>query len=163
MNKVILALATAAIALRAAGATDPPEVKEGLWSVHTQSINSPGDKKSEGTYTLCRDHAFDQSVRAREKNLKGCTTVSESFQDGKYSSEIHCTAGKTAIDSKGTTVFEGETSLHSESHATYTPALGGVSESTIIMDQKYVGSCPEGTEPGDRTNSDGTVIHLGKN
>jgi hypothetical protein len=30
------------------------------------------------------------------------------------------------------------------------------------MDQKYVGSSPAGVQPGDRVNSDGTVIHLGK-
>jgi hypothetical protein len=101
-------------------------------------------------------------VRAREKGLKGCTTVSESFQDHKYTSEIHCTAGKTAIESKGTTTFQGDTALHSETHATYTPALGGVSETTIVRDEKYVGSCPVGTAPGDRTNPDGTVISLGK-
>jgi hypothetical protein len=101
-------------------------------------------------------------VRTREKNLKGCTTVSENFQDGKYTSEIHCTAGKLEIDSKGTTAFKGDTALHSETHVTYTPALGGVSETTIVIDQKYVGSCPAGSQPGDRTNSDGTVINLGK-
>jgi hypothetical protein len=162
MNKVMQVLAVVAIMLPIAGATDPPEVKEGLWSVHSQSIRDPGDKKSEETYTLCRNHAYDQSVRTREKNLKGCTTVSESLQDKKYTSEIRCTAGKTEIDSKGTTTFQGDTAIHSETHATYTPALGGVSETTIVMDEKFVGTCPAGTEPGDRTNPDGTVISLGK-
>jgi hypothetical protein len=162
MNKVMQALAVAAIALPIAGATDPPALKEGLWSVQGQSINNPGDKKSEATYTLCRDHAYDQSVRDREKNLKGCTTVSESFQDGKYSSEIRCTAGKIAIESKGITTFQGDTSVHSESHVTYAPPLGGTSESTIVRDEKYVGACPAGSQPGDRTNPDGTVINLGK-
>jgi hypothetical protein len=26
----------------------------------------------------------------------------------------------------------------------------------------YIGNCPAGVQPGDRVNSDGTVIHLGK-
>jgi len=27
----------------------------------------------------------------------------------------------------------------------------------MIMDQKYVGSCPAGTQPGDLTNADGRL------
>ncbi|MGB7761006.1 MAG: DUF3617 family protein [Bryobacteraceae bacterium] len=161
-KKMMMVSAVAALGLPLAHAADPPEMKEGLWSVHSQSIDSPGDKKSEGTYTLCRNHAFDQSVRAKAKDMKGCTKVSESFVGGKYSSESHCVLAGTVIDSKGTTTFQGDTSTHSESHATYTPPLHGISGMTMIMDQKYVGSCPAGVQPGDRTNADGTVLHLGK-
>jgi hypothetical protein len=70
--------------------------------------------------------------------------------------------GATVIETKGTATFSGDTSTHSESHATYTPAMAGISEMTMIQDQKYVGSCPAGAQPGDRINADGTVIHLGK-
>ena len=142
-------------------AANHPELKEGLWSVHSQTTDNPGNKKSEGSYTICRSHAFDQSVEALVKNMKGCT-MNESFQGNKYSVEMHCTVGTTVIDSKGTTTFDGDTSTHSESHATYTPALAGMTDITMIEDQKYTGSCPAGIQPGDRTNADGTVIHLGK-
>jgi hypothetical protein len=162
MKKVMLALATAALTLPIASATDPPAVKEGLWSVHTEITNNPGSKKTEGEYTLCRDHAFDQLVREREKSMKGCSMLSENLQDNKYTSEIRCAAGTITIESKGTTTYQGDSAVHSESHATYTPALGGVSDTTIVRDEKFVGSCPAGAEPGDRTNPDGTVIHLGK-
>ena len=37
--------------------------------------------------------------------------------------------------------------------------MGGVSETTMIMDQKYVGSCPAGAQPGDITYADGRVTH----
>lgn len=148
-------------ALPAAHAADPREVKEGLWSVHTQTTDTPGNKKSEGTYTLCRDHAFDQSVQASAKNIKGCTET-QSFQGDTFSSVVHCVTAGTAIDTKGTTTFQGDTAFHSESHTTYTPAFYGAAESSMIMDQKYVGSCPAGVKPGDRTNADGSVIHLGK-
>jgi hypothetical protein len=162
MKEFTLALAMTALGLPIARATDPPDVKEGLWSIHTQTTDNPGAKKSEGTYTLCRDHTYDLSVRARAKTVKGCTTVSENFQPGKYSVEVHCTIAGSVTVSQGTTTFQGDTAAHSENHASYTPALYGVSESTMVMDQKYVGSCPAGSHPGDRTNSDGTVIHLGK-
>ena len=41
-------------------------------------------------------------------------------------------------------------------------AMGGISETTTIMDQKYVGSCPAGTKPGDRIAADGRITHSGK-
>jgi hypothetical protein len=34
-----------------------------------------------------------------------------------------------------------------EIRATETPAMGGASEITMIMDQKYVGRCPAGAQP----------------
>jgi hypothetical protein len=129
--KKMLASAAAALVLPIANAANPPDVKEGLWSVHTQSIDNPGDKKREGTYTLCRNHAYDQAAQARAKNVKGCTMISESFEGGKYSSAMHCVAAGTVIESKGTTTFQGDTATHSETHATYTPAMIGVSETTM--------------------------------
>ena len=160
MKKMLLC--AAALVLPIANAANPPELKEGLWSVHNQSIDNPGNKKSDVTYTLCRDHAFDQSAQALAKSVKGCTTVSEGLQGGKYSLEVHCVVAGTVIESKGTTTYQGDTSAHSESHATYAPSLAGISETTMIMDTKYVGSCPAGAQPGDQTYADGSVIHLGK-
>jgi hypothetical protein len=162
MYKIALAFVVIGLAILIAGPTDPPPVKEGLWSVHTETTNNPTGKKSEGSYTLCRDHAFDEQMRANEKSMKGCSTVSENLQDGAYTSEIQCKMGATTIDSKGTTTFKGDSAIHSETHTSYSPAMGGVTDSKIIMDSTYTGSCPEGVAPGDRTNPDGSVIHLGK-
>lgn len=161
-NMLIPGVVAFLLAIGTANAVDPPDVKEGLWSVHTESVDNPGNKKSSGTYTLCRDHAFDQSTRARASSMKGCSTVSQSFEAGKYSSAMHCVIGGTVVESKGTTIFQSDTSFHSETHGSYTPAMAGISETTMIMDQKFIGGCPAGILPGDRTNSDGTVIHLGK-
>jgi hypothetical protein len=159
--KKILVFAAAALLLPIgiANAVDPPEQKEGLWSSRRQTIDNPGSKTSEQTSTICRSHAYDQYVLSLVKNMKGCTTVSESFQSGKRSVESHCAIGSTVIDSKGTTIFQGDAAAHAESHSTYTPAMGGVSETTMIMDQKYVGSCPAGAQPGDITYADGRVTH----
>jgi hypothetical protein len=33
-------------------------------------------------------------------------------------------------------------------------------DSTMTMDQKYLGSCPAGVQPGDLTSADGKVTHL---
>jgi Protein of unknown function (DUF3617) len=162
MNRILGTTIIAAFFCLSAAATNPPEVKEGLWTVHTQSIDNPGNKKTEGTYTLCRDHAFDQAVQAKAKGMKGCTTLNESFQGNKYSVKMSCVVAGSTIVSEGTTTFQGDTATHAETHATYTPAFYGMSDTTMIMDQKYVGSCPAGVKPGDRTNEDGKVMHLGQ-
>jgi hypothetical protein len=160
MKKMLISAAAALLLpIGIANAVDLPDQKEGLWSNHRQTIDNPGNQKSEQTTTVCRNHAYDQYVLSLTKNTKGCTTVSESFQGGKHSIEVHCVIGSTVVDSKGTTTFQGDTAAHSETHATYTPAMGGVSETTMIMDAKYVGSCPAGAQPGDITYPDGRVTH----
>lgn len=158
----MLVYAALAMALPLAYATDLPPLKEGLWSVHNQTISSPGNKKNESTYSLCRDHAFDVQTQALGKSVKGCTITKESLIAGKYSAETHCQFGKVVIDTKGTTAYQGETSMHSEGHTTYTPAYNGMTETTMIVDQKYVGACPLDLQPGDRKGPDGKVIHPGQ-
>ena len=158
--RTILVIAAALLPL--AFAADAPEIKEGLWSIHTQTIDNPGDKKMENTTTLCRDHAYDKSVEAKAAAVKGCTKVSESIVPGKRSVEMRCVIGGTTIDTKSVLTFTSDTAAHAENHSTYTPAMGGVSENTLIIDQTYKGSCPAGMQPGDRTEASGQVIHSGR-
>jgi hypothetical protein len=162
--KKMLVFTAAALGLASgiANAQNPPEVKEGLWEIHMQSTENPGNKKTEGTSTICRNHAYDQHAQALAKNVKGCTKVSETFQGSKYSVEMRCTVGTSVIATKGVTSFQGDTATHSESNTTYTPAFSGISGSTMIQDQKYIGSCPADMQPGDRKSADGTIIHLWK-
>ena len=143
-------------------AVNPPAMKEGLWSIHNQSVNNPGEKKSDHTSTVCRSHAYDQHVLQEAKATKGCKTLSESLKGSEYSVHSQCSVAGTVVDSKSTVTFKGDSAAHSESHATYIPALGGISEMPLIQDQKYVGSCPAGVQPGDITQPDGTVVHTWK-
>jgi hypothetical protein len=149
------------LAMRFAVAAEEPELKEGLWSVHTQATTNPGGKKAVANYTICRNHAFDQTVRQRAKAQKTCTMATEILSAGKYSSKSHCVVAGTTIDTTATTTYQGDTATHSESHGVYTPATPDIADVTMSMDQKYLGSCPARLHPGDRTNSDGSVVHLG--
>jgi Protein of unknown function (DUF3617) len=162
MKKALVpAAVTFLLTIGLANAVDAPEVKEGLWSIQRHTIDNPGNKKTDSTSTICRSHAYDQYTQSLAKNLKGCT-LNQSFQGGKYSSKGHCAIGGTVVESEGTVTYHGDTSAHSETHATYTPAMGGISETTMIVDQKYVGNCPAGAQPGDMTTADGRVTHLWK-
>ena len=140
-------------------AADAPQLKEGLWSIHTQTIENPGNKKTETTISLCRDHAYDTHANAIAKGVKGCTTLSESSTAGKRSVNMRCVIGGTTIETKSTTTIDGDTSFHSETHTTYTPAMINTNESTMIVDQKYTGACGAGMNPGDRIDASGRVIN----
>jgi hypothetical protein len=161
MALLVLPASTALLASRAALAADPPPLKEGLWSIHSQGVQHPGDKKSDSTSTLCRTHVFDAQARERAKNMKDCSTVKEELEGNRYSIESRCTIEGSTVESKSTTVFRGDTT-HTEARITYTPPLRGVSDSTLIQDQKYLGSCPAGAEGGDLLTPNGTMQHLGQ-
>ena len=135
--------------------SDAPQLREGLWSIHSVTIENPGEKKREGDQSVCRNHAYDAYARALEKGPR-CKTLTDSFTGGVMVKETECDVGGSVIKTKATATFTGDTA-HSESHSTYAPAAYGVSESTMVMDEKYVGPCAAGTEPGDILRADGTV------
>jgi hypothetical protein len=162
MRKTAFTVSAATLLLTIASAADPPPLQEGLWEIRGQSIDNPGGKKSEFTYRLCRNHAYDKAMDAMVKNVKDCTTAFDSLGDGRYSSESRCTIDGTVIESKGTYTYLSATSTRSESHATYTPAYRGKTDETVIQDQNYVGACPAGMRPGDRITVEGTLQRYGK-
>ncbi|MFY9689210.1 MAG: DUF3617 family protein [Candidatus Acidiferrales bacterium] len=138
----------------------PPALKEGFWSLNRQTVDNPGNKKEVwAPIKICRDHAYDQYVLELAKKVPGCTTVSESMHGNAYLADLKCVIGNTTLDTKSTTTVQGDTASHGESHTLYTPAMEGKTETIMISDAKYLGSCPAGMQPGDRMNADGTIVH----
>src|ERR1035437_2726500 len=169
MKKMLISV-TAALMFSAGvvSAASLPEMQEGLWSMRTQEVKNPGNKREDtATYSFCRNHAYDKEGEALMKGMKGCTMVSENFAGGKYSTEMRCViekavvAGKvlfekTVMVSQGT-LTQSSTAAHGETHITYVPAMFGVSDKASIVDSKYLGSCPSGMRPGDSLKPDGTI------
>jgi hypothetical protein len=143
-------------------AADPPAFKEGLWSIHSTSINNPGNKKVEGTRSICRTHEYDVRIRqeAEKKQKQTCKTFTEIPAGNTLTAESECNIQGSVAKSKTVTTFSGDSSIHSETHATYTPAMFGTAEFTMIQDQKYVGACPAGMEPGDFMDASGKITHV---
>lgn len=148
------------LTIGAVSAVELPAVREGLWSNHSQTITQPGNEKTEGTNSVCRSHAFDEHVRSLSKG-QNCKTINENVSGGTWTNETECTVGNTVIHAKIEATMSGDT-IHSETRTTYTPPLRGMSGMTRIMDSKYVGSCPAGTQPGDIIAQDGAVTHTWK-
>ncbi len=161
-NMLLRAGIAVLLSFASAHAADLPDVKEGLWSSQTQTIDNPGNKRGGGIVTICRSHAYDQYVKDLAAKLPGCQKLNEKVSGHTLTSALRCTVGDTVIDTKETTTSQGSIAIHSETHATYTPALYGVSESTMIMDQKYLGPCPADLQPGDMKGADGKIVNTWK-
>ena len=159
LTLALTAVACLPLAAPPAHAGDPPKLKEGLWEVHVQSDEKPTPKKTDITYKLCRDHAYDKTADAVLKNLPGCTTVIKDVGGGKFSSASNCIVNGTTVVSSGFTTFTDKTSTHSETQAKYLPPFNGKTEETMIQDQRYIGECPTGVKPGDTINADGFIRH----
>jgi hypothetical protein len=153
----VLAITVCLLSIGLAQTTDPPPQKEGLWSVHRES-SSPGKGKSQSTETLCRNHEYDKYILDKSKNSPGCKVVSSSLNDGTYTIEKECNVGESVVKSKETSTYK-DTEVHIETHATYAPPLMGMTEITLVMDQKFQGACPAGTNPGDVTRANGKKIN----
>ena len=163
MNKSAVATIAFLLFIAAALANDPPERKEGLWVTHSVQTENPGNNQTEFTQSTCRSHAYDQYEQGLMKDLMArmsMCTVTDSTHGNVYQSNQLCTVLGVAIDRKETTTYLGDSSIHFESHATLKPAKNGVSERTIVTDQKYAGACPADLQPGDMKSADGKVHHL---
>jgi hypothetical protein len=147
----------ALLALSAARAADPPPLQEGLWEVHGRTIEGPSGRTTTFIYQLCRNHAFDAAADAEVKSVRECNTSFDDLGGGRFASASSCNVGGRVIVSKGTYTYESATSTRSESHATYTPPFNGKSEETVVQDQRFVGPCPAGVNPGDRIMADGKL------
>ena len=82
----LLPMSLALILLSVARAADPPPLKEGLWEISGQSIENPGNKRTEFKYQLCRNHAYDSAMDALVKNAQGCTTSFDDLVGGRFAS-----------------------------------------------------------------------------
>ena len=159
-KRLVLSLGAVALLALAQNIELPP-MKEGLWAIHHITIQSPSGKKMESIDRLCRNHEYDAFIRAEAKKAPGCKILHESLKGAVYTSETECTALGTVIHAKST-VTTGDNAVRSESHAVNTPPLNGVTENTIIMEQKYVGACPADLRPGDLVRADGIKINAWK-
>src|SRR5579871_3971230 len=104
MKPLIPVAAALLVLVGLASPGDEPAVKEGLWSIHTETLSQPGNKKVEGTRSLCRSHAYDEEVRARSKpqSAANCKTIVDQSSGGRSESETECVVAGTTAHGKAT-------------------------------------------------------------
>jgi hypothetical protein len=125
--------------------------------MRVQSSTNLDKTPSDNTSKICRSHAYDAYEQSQiTKREAGCKTISKTTSGATTTSDMECTVGKTVVRTKTTMTKTGEDSMRSETHGTYTPPMGGMSEITMIGEQKYLGACPAGMQPGDTIRADGS-------
>lgn len=165
MKSVILApIATVLLQTMLVAQTDYPNLKDGLYSWHSQTISQPGNKKQEGSFSVCVSRAHSEEVRAKSKQQmqKICSVNNEHVSGTTVATETECKVMNSVIKTTGKTTISGDSAAHAESHTTYSPPLEGQTEENMTVDEKYVGPCPTGMQPGDRMLKDGSIQHLGQ-
>jgi hypothetical protein len=151
-----IALAVAALLLAGSCWADEPDLpyfKAGLWQA-TSSHTAAG-KTTQTSMKLCqsrdtqkKDRDFSATLR---KNSK-CTYKVSHPSANTYVTENQCPAGQPT--SKSTMTFQGDSAYRLEMHQT-----AGSQESVMVIDAKYVSSCPADMKPGDVIMPDGTKMN----
>jgi hypothetical protein len=160
-NRLLAAAAMLLASAAIARAEEPqlPPLKEGLWESHT--LQKSKTNKTESVLKLCRTHEYDQTVRSSIKlagdntrKLNQCTEKVKRKSANSYSSEMHC--ARDGSVTKVTMTFQGDTSYRMDMHL----KNGSGSETEMIVDDRYVGSCPSDMKPGDAVTGDGKKMNL---
>jgi hypothetical protein len=152
-----LLLGVLLISFGALSEENPSVLKEGMWSIRTEFTEHPSGMHSVVMTSYCRNHAQEE----RSKTKQPCKTLRETSSGGTHSKETECSgSGGTVVKMKFTAT--GDSSVHVETRVLFNPSTSGRTDSVAIVDQKYVGTCPAGVEPGDIMDAGGKVIHHGK-
>jgi hypothetical protein len=146
------------IGTAAADGFKPPPMRDGLWETHSTQTQQ-GKTVSDRTVKMCQSKELTQSMQSTGEELRKrneCTSSVTQPSTNTYVEESRCAKGPNVGSvTKVVYSYQGDTASHTEMHM-------NVDKSAIvmIMDAKYLGSCPTGMKPGDLI-MDGKVISGG--
>jgi hypothetical protein len=109
---------------------------------------------------MCQAKELTKSMQSSGEELRKknkCTSAVTQSSPNTYVEESRCAEGPNAGSvTKIIYTFQGDTASHMEMHINE-----GKSETVMITDSKYLGSCPAGMKPGDAVMADGKKISGG--
>ncbi len=147
----VLAVLPLGLAVSTAFCADYPPIKDGLWE---STVNLPGSKAPQQSGTMCNSNAVVKAFTEKSRNPQTvCKLVSSDHSGSTYTSHMECNFAGRQVNTTNVTTFNGDTSIHSESHK----EDGTVS---MVSDMKYVGPCPAGMQPGDFVSANGMKFNL---
>ena len=154
---VVLGLARAAAAA-AAPAQEFPKLKSGLWEVNMTS----GKRDQPRLTMMCLDDSVQREMYTVSTGMMSgmCTKHEIKVVGNKVTTIANCDLGITKMQSQAVMTLTGNTTYHTEAHATFDPPLNGQRESTSIIDGKHVGACKPGQQPGDMTLPGGQTVNV---
>jgi hypothetical protein len=155
----LVAVLSALIGIAGADEFKPPPMKDGLWETHSTQTQQ-GKTVFDTSIKMCQSKELTASRRLSGEELRKkneCTSTVTQPSPNTYVEESRCSKGPNAGSvTKITYTYQGDTASHTEMHMN-----AGKSETLMIMDAKYLGSCPVGMKPGDALMPDGKKISGG--
>ena len=141
-------------------AQEMPRMKPGLWETTTSTAGQKGAPGHSSKTTMCINEAVQKDMMAFSQNMGAQCSKNSTRRDGnKYIGEAECNFGGSVMKSRSVATFTGDTSYRVESRATFSPPMGGMSESNSTQEAKYAGACPAGMKPGDM-NMGGRTMNI---
>lgn len=142
----------------AAGATELPQRKSGLWEISTSSDATAGQSM---TMQMCIDQATDDAARAMGEGFgrQQCSKVAFRREGPqRFVSESVCRIEQTTATTRG--VFSGDfaSAYRAEISNRYDPPLLGRREDRLTMQARWLGPCKPGMKPGDMMLPGGMVV-----
>ncbi|MGO8830814.1 MAG: DUF3617 domain-containing protein [Steroidobacteraceae bacterium] len=134
-------------------------MKDGLWETHSTQTQQ-GKTVFDTSAKMCRSKELTKSMQSsgeefRKKNA--CTSTVTQPSPNTYAEESRCAKGPNAGSvTKIIYTYQGDTASHTEMHMN-----DGKTETVMVIDAKYLGSCPAGMKPGDVIMPDGKKISGG--
>jgi hypothetical protein len=156
---LVVAVLSGMIGIAGADEFKPPPMKDGLWETHSRQTQQ-GKTVIDTSIKMCQSKELTKSMQSNGEELRkknGCTSAVTQPSPNTYVEESHCAKGPNAGSvTKVMYTYQGDTASHMEMHMN-----NGKSETVMIMDSKYLGSCPAGMKPGDAVMADGKKISSG--
>ena len=156
---LLIAVLSALTGIAGADEFKPPPMKDGLWDTHSTQIQQ-GKTVFDTSAKMCQSKELTKSMRSSGEELRkknACTSAVTQPSPNTYVEESRCAKGPNAGSvTKITYTYQGDTASHTEMHIN-----DGKSETVMIIDAKYLGSCPVGMKPGDAVMADGKKISGG--
>jgi hypothetical protein len=154
----LVAALTVWIGFAGADEIKPPPTKDGLWETHSMQTQQ-GKTVSDRSVKMCQSKELTKSMQSNGEELRKkneCTSSVTQPSPNTFVEERRCAKGPNAGSvTKVVYTHQGDTASHTEMHMNV-----GKSETVMIMDTKYLGSCPAGMKPGDLI-MDGKIISGG--
>jgi hypothetical protein len=144
---LVAAVLSVGISIAGADGIKPPPMKDGLWETHSTQIQQ-GKTVSDQSVKMCQSTELTKSMQSNGEALRKkneCTSSVTQTSTNTYTEESRCAKGPNAGTlTKIVSTYQGDIGSHTEMHMN-----AAKSETVMIMDAKYLGSCPVGMKPGD--------------
>jgi hypothetical protein len=152
----LIAVLSASLGIAGADELKPPPTKEGLWETHGTHTQE-GKTIVDPPVKMCQSNATTKSMQANGEEMRKkneCTSRVTQPSPNTFVEESRCAKGPSAGSvTKVVYTNQGDTASHTEMHM-----VAANSETVVIIDAKYLGSCPAAMKPGDLMMNDGKII-----